>query len=94
MRWQLILGEFGPNIQHIAEVDNIIADTLSIFLSTTSNKNDPCTRKAQCRANELVTIGREENDDNCFPLNLLILKRGQQKELRNIKSILSTYISD
>ena len=27
--WQLILKEFGPNIQHIAEIDKIVADTLS-----------------------------------------------------------------
>ena len=29
MRWRLILEEFGPNIEHIAGVDNTIADTLS-----------------------------------------------------------------
>ena len=60
MRWQLIIEEFGPNIQHIFGVDNIVADTLSILPSTQSNKNETCTRKAQCRANELFTIGREE----------------------------------
>ena len=27
MRWRLIIGEFGPNIQHIAGVDNIVAYT-------------------------------------------------------------------
>ena len=38
IRWQIILEEFGPNIQHIAGVDNIVADTLSIFPSTPSDK--------------------------------------------------------
>ena len=38
MRWRIILEEFGPNIQHIAGVDNIVADTLSIFPSTPSDK--------------------------------------------------------
>ena len=38
MRWRLILEEFGPNIQHIAGNANIVADTLSRFLSTPSGK--------------------------------------------------------
>ena len=38
MRWRIILEEFGPNIQHIAGVDNIVSDTLSIFPSTPSDK--------------------------------------------------------
>ena len=29
MRWQIILEEFGPNIQHIAGFDNNVADMLS-----------------------------------------------------------------
>ena len=29
IRWQLILEEFGPNIQNIAGVDNIVSDVLS-----------------------------------------------------------------
>ena len=39
MRWQLILEEFDPNIQHISGVDNIVSDTLSILSSTPSYKN-------------------------------------------------------
>ena len=38
MLWRLILKEFGTNIQHIAVVDKIVADTLSILPSTPSNK--------------------------------------------------------
>ena len=90
MRWQLIIKEFGPNIQHIARVDNIVADTLIRFPSTPSDNNETCTRKAQCRADKLFAIGREENNDNCFPLKLLIVQREQQKEQRNIKTSLST----
>ena len=29
MRWRLLLEEFGPNIIHIAGVDNTVADTLA-----------------------------------------------------------------
>ena len=58
MRWRLILEEFRTNIQHVAGVDKILADMLSILTSMLSNKYKPCTRKAQCRANELFAIGR------------------------------------
>ena len=79
MCWRPILEEFGPNIQHISGVDKILADTLSIFTYNPSDKDEPCTSKAQCCANKLFAIGREENNDNCFSLNLLIIKRQQQK---------------
>ena len=79
MFWRLILEELGPNIQHIYGVDNIVADTLSIFPSTPSNTYKPCTRKAQCRANELFALGRIENNQDYFPLNILIVQREQQK---------------
>ena len=52
IRWRLILEEFGPNIKHISGVENISADTLSIFLSTPSNRYECCTKKAKCRAYE------------------------------------------
>ena len=58
MHWRLILKEFGPNIQHVAGVDNIIADTLSRLSSMPSDKYKPCTRKYQCRSNKLSAIGR------------------------------------
>ena len=74
MRWRLILEEFGPNIQHISEVDNIVDGTLSRLPSASNNKKRPSTRKTQCCANKLFTVGREENNENCFPLNLLIVQ--------------------
>ena len=78
MRWWIILEEFGPNIQHIAGVDNVLADTLSALLSTPSDKYKSCTEKAQCRANDLFGIGRVENND-FSQLNILILIREQQE---------------
>ena len=62
MRWRLIIKEFGPNIQHIAGVDNIVYYTLSIFPSTPSDKYKPCTSKPQCCVNDLFSIGRVENN--------------------------------
>ena len=51
---------------------------------TPRDKYDPCTGKAQCRANELFAIGRAENKEDRFPLNILIVQREQQKDLSNI----------
>ena len=44
----LIIEEFGPNIHRIAGFDNIVSDTISIFISTLVNKYKPSTVKAQC----------------------------------------------
>ena len=74
MPWQLILEKFGPNIQHIAGVDNIVSDKLSRLASTPSDNNESCTSKYQCCANKLIAIVRIENNEDCFPLNLLILQ--------------------
>ena len=63
IQWRLIIKEFGPYIQPIAGVDNIVSDTLNRLPYTPSDKNNPCTRKAQCCANELFAIGREENNE-------------------------------
>ena len=78
MLWRLILKYFGPNIQHISRVDNIVADALSRLTYMVINKYKPCTRKAHCRANELFAIGRVENNEDCFPLNLLVVKIERQ----------------
>ena len=64
MLWILILEKFGPYIQHISVVDNIVSDTLSILPSIPSNKYNPCTRKVHSRANESFILGRiERNKD-------------------------------
>ena len=90
MRWQLIIKEFGPNIQHISGVDNIESDTLRRFPSVSIDKYNTSTMKYQCQTKKLFAIGREENIEDCFPLNILNVQRKIQKELRNINSKLST----
>ena len=94
MQWYLIIQEFGPNIQYIAVVDNIVSNTLSIFLSIYVEKYEPITKRDQCRVNELFAISMAENNKYCFPLNLLNAQIEQPKELRKVNSKLSTYISD
>ena len=43
MHWRLIIEEFGPTLQHIPEVENIVAYTLGIFPSTKVNRDEPST---------------------------------------------------
>ena len=56
MLWRLIIEEFGPNIQNIAGVDNIVNVMLSRLTSKSINKYKPFTRNPQCRAKELFVI--------------------------------------
>ena len=56
------MEEFGPNIQHISGVDNIVADTLSRFPSMPSKKYKSFTRKAQFHANDLFEFGSIEDN--------------------------------
>ena len=51
MLWQLILEDFGTSIQHIAGVDNIVADTLGRLPSTSINKYEPYKGKDQSLSN-------------------------------------------
>ena len=59
VRWWLVLKYFGPNIHHIYGVDNIVADMISRFPSTSVDKYEPTVSRAQCCANELFAIVRE-----------------------------------
>ena len=63
MLWRIIIKEFGGNIPHIAGVDSIVADTISIFPSTSVDKYKPRTMKAECFENCLFAIGRYENNE-------------------------------
>ena len=70
MRWWLIIEEFGPNIKYIYVVYNIISDILSTLPYMSIDKYEPCTRKDQCQAKKLFTIGRVETT-NFIPVKYL-----------------------
>ena len=73
--WRLIIEGFGPNIQKISGFDIIVDDIMSRLPSTSVNKYNHSTSKARCHVNRLFTIGRDENNEDCFPLNLLNVQR-------------------
>ena len=47
MHYQLILEDFGYNIQHISGVENIVADIINKLLSTSINSVDTTTIRDQ-----------------------------------------------
>ena len=53
MCWQIVLEDFGSNIQYIAVVENIVADVISRFMSTSANQDEPSTSRAIGRMDKL-----------------------------------------
>jgi hypothetical protein len=92
MRWRLILEEFGSNIQHIAGVDNTVADMLSRLPSANCDEQTPSTDRESRHANELFAIN--ETNADVFPLTLLLVQAEQNKEKTNNKSDLSTNLKN
>ena len=90
MRWRLILEEFGPDIRHISGEDNVVADAISRL--PTANKDQKETR------NDTQGLFKEENlvlkDDEAFPLELSLLRKEQNKELKKRNSKLQLAIKD
>ena len=71
-------------------VDNIVAHTLSRFPYESKHS----TSRAKGQTNEsFVNILAHKNDDY-LPLYILVVQTEQQKEMRNINSKLSAYMTD
>ena len=55
-RWviqsQLRFKYFGPNIQHIARADNVLANALIGIPTETDDRDETITTRYLCRANE------------------------------------------
>ncbi|GFH49966.1 hypothetical protein CTEN210_06442 [Chaetoceros tenuissimus] len=84
MRWRLLLEEFGPNIIHIAGVDNIVADTLSRLRS--NNVEEDEIESTDTKIQELFANRRVRSIQADFPLEKKLLREEQQKELKKRNS--------
>jgi hypothetical protein len=67
MRWRLILEEFGPNIQHIAGLDNVVADMLSCVPSANCDRDELEPSNAQHHAKELFALEVNKPTMMVFP---------------------------
>ena len=75
MLWRLIIGEYGPNIQYISVVDNIVYDTLIRLPYAPNNQDVSSTIKAQCHVNKLFVTCVEQNLSVSSPLYLFLVQR-------------------
>ena len=73
IRWQLVLKEFGPNINPVDGVYNIVSDTISRLLSTTIDIEDPSTTKVLSRANNFFATRFDKTFEDGYPLDLVLL---------------------
>ena len=86
---------FGPNIQYIDGVDNIVADITIILLYTYVDKYEPSTSNSQCRANFLFVIFRDEKKESFSPLGLLNVQREKNaQEIGIPKSVYTSRINN
>ena len=72
MHWWLTLKEFGPKIQLISEVENIVAEKIRIFPSATNNQDEPRTIRDRYCANELFAINKDNNQKCGFNLEIYL----------------------
>ena len=93
MRWRLILEEFGPNIHHIAGVDNIVADTLS-RLKSNNAEEDKSESLTDNKMKQLYATSRVRGIQADFPLEKDLIRVEQGKELSRTKSKLKSLIRD
>ena len=74
MHCQLVLQDFGPNIQYIAGVDNIVADTISRFPSTYIYQYDTITIRYLSQVDDLLTTRLEQTTEDGYPLYLSLVQ--------------------
>ena len=70
MQYQLIIKQFGPNIQHISGVDNIVADMLIITPYVKNDQVKTNTINFQCCNNKIFTTSVLQEQEYGLPLYL------------------------
>jgi RNase H-like domain found in reverse transcriptase len=83
MRWWLLIKEYGPTLQYVKGVNNVVADALSRLdldpsLAAESDPSILETPISQQLA-EAFTLAQQDNTDKC-PLTLKNLMREQQRD--------------
>ena len=94
MRWRLILEEFGPDIRHIKGEENVVADAISRLPTANDGQIEECTS-----THDRAKIAVEEEhlaleDEEEFPLNLALVQKAQQRELKHKKSKINTLLQN
>ena len=78
LRCRLILEDYGPDIEYIQDIKNIVAYAPSRF---PINSNQETTQKSTYKKEILSEINdTEEIPEGIFPINLKLIHHYQQKE--------------
>jgi hypothetical protein len=67
MRWRLILEEFGPNIQHITGINNVVADMLSHVPLANYDQDELEPSNAQHHVKEIFALEVNTANNDGFP---------------------------
>lgn len=90
VRGRLILGEFVPDIQHISEEDNIVADAMSRLPTITEDQQELCTVALDPTRMEMFILDEEIS----FPLVLSLVQKTQNIELNKRNSKRKQLVND
>ena len=77
MQWRLTLKEFGPNIQNISGIDNVVSYTLIRLPSENMDREKSITMNDSRWANELFAYDNDEYEEVNLPLSLPLVQRKQ-----------------
>ena len=75
MRWRLLLEEFAPDIRHISEENNVVADAIS-RLPTTKSSLDEVPEK-ELNLQEILIQDQVHDNVAGYPLRLVEVRRLQ-----------------
>jgi RNase H-like domain found in reverse transcriptase/Integrase zinc binding domain len=86
MRWRLLIKEYGPTLQYVKGVNNVVADALSrleLDPPSLATESDPSILETPVSRQlaEAFTLTHQDNTDKC-PLTLKNLMREQQRDTR------------
>ncbi|MFM7543288.1 MAG: RNase H-like domain-containing protein [Ignavibacteria bacterium] len=88
MRWRLLIEEYGPTLEYVKGVTNVVADALSRLDLTPSvaTEADPSVADTPTRRNlaEAFALTKEDFSNTC-PLTIKTLMREQQKDKKLLK---------
>ena len=94
MLWIIILKQFGPVIHHIDGVEKIVADALSRISPDLTDQFKHITYRNKDQSKEIFANSLAQSADDCFLLDILIVKIEPKKEISNRNFKLRSYMQD
>jgi hypothetical protein len=77
IRWRMMLEEFGPQIEHVAGTNNVVADALSRLEITHKDSDEIATDE---RNPQLTYMTAREANSEQFPMSPILIHKEQMKD--------------